>query len=47
MDKNNVRLLTFVDVLSDKAGDDWVLVCRNVVVAEVRCADRGGLGMNV
>ena len=24
-----------------KNGDDWVSACRSVVVAEVRCADRG------
>ena len=31
-----------------KSGDDWVSACRNVVVAGVRCAGRGGrLGMNV
>ena len=24
-----------------KSGDGWVLACRNVVVAEVRCAGRG------
>ena len=24
-----------------KSGDDWVSACRNVVVAEVRCAGRG------
>ena len=25
-----------------KSGDDWVSACRNVVVAGVRCAGRGG-----
>ena len=31
-----------------KSGDDWVSVCRNLVVAGVRCAGRGRrLGMNV
>ena len=30
-----------------KNGDDWVSACRNVVVAGVRCAGRGRLGMNV
>ena len=30
-----------------KSGDDWVLACRNVEVAGVRCAGRGRLGMNV
>ena len=24
-----------------KSGDDWVLACRNVVVAGVRCAGKG------
>ena len=26
---------------SNKNGDDWVSACRNVVVAGVRCVDRG------
>ena len=27
--------------MESKSGDDWVLACRNVVVAGVRCAGRG------
>ena len=30
-----------------KSEDDWGSACRNVVVAGVRCAGRGSLGMNV